>query len=140
MCGADRTEGRKMKIYSVKENHLFSKAYAKGKKVGCRNVAVYLLKDTHASLLRKQNPQKKYLNRVGLTVSKRVGGAVQRNRAKRVIREAYRQADKNYILKKGFIIIIVARESAAGVKTAQIYSDLVYAFGKLGIIEDGGKS
>lgn len=125
-----------MKQTALRENHLYSKTYAKGKKQSARNIVVYVLRDTHASLLRKQNPMKKTLNRVGLTVSKKIGGAVQRNRAKRVIREAYRLADASLGFKRGFLIVIVAKESAVEVKTRDIYDDLCYAMKKLGMTSD----
>ena len=60
-----------MKQTAIRENHLYSKAYARGKKQSARNLTVYVLRDTHAGLLKRQNPQKQFLNRVGLTVSKR---------------------------------------------------------------------
>lgn len=135
-----------MKLYAISENHLFSKAYSKGKKCPCRYVTVYVLRDYHADRLRRENPLKFKINRIGITVSKKVGGAVTRNRVKRIIREAYSFMEKSYILKKGFLIVIVARElsaaagtsAAAGrskdVKTQMIIKDLLYAFGKLDMI------
>ncbi len=53
--------------------------YRLGRKIGTRNVVIYALKASAAS------------PRLGITVSSKVGGAVTRNRAKRLIREAYRQ-------------------------------------------------
>ena len=127
-----------MKIQSVKENHLYAKAYAKGKKAVGRNVVVYVMKDTHAALLRRRHPEKKTVNRVGLTVTKRIGGAVQRNRCKRIIREAYRLCEKEYPLKHGYIIILVARDAALTAKMQNIKSDLRTAFAKLELMEKGG--
>ena len=83
-----------MKFYAITENHLYRKAYKNGKRASARSISVYVLRDRHAALLKKQNPEKKTLNRIGISASKKIGGAVQRNRAKRVIREAYRQIDK----------------------------------------------
>lgn len=120
-----------MKLTAVKENHLYSKAYAKGKKYVGRTVVVYVLRDTHAGLLKKRNPLKIAVNRVGLTVTKKIGGAVVRNRCKRIIREAYRLTDREAGIRRGFIIIIVARDSAVTAKMQQVKADITAAMKRL---------
>ena len=72
-----------MKCYAIKEHHLYNKAFAKGQRAVGKLVTVYVLKDYAAKRLMLANPEKKYFNRVGLSVGKKIGGAVQRNRAKR---------------------------------------------------------
>ena len=76
-----------MKHIAIGENHLYSKAYAKGKKFVAHNVIVYVLKDLKSEKLKNANPMKEHINRIGLTVSKKLGGAVVRNRVKRILRE-----------------------------------------------------
>lgn len=125
-----------MKYKAISENHLYLKAYGKGKKCVCRNVIVYVLKDLASERLRKANPEKKKINRIGLTVTKKNGNAVKRNRIKRIIREAYRQTDKEYGIKKGYLIVIVAKSSAADKKMQDIKADIVYAAKKLSMTED----
>jgi ribonuclease P protein component len=123
-----------MKLTAVKENHLYSKAYAKGKKYVGRTVVVYVMRDTHAGLLKKRNPLKIAVNRVGLTVTKKIGGAVVRNRCKRIIREAYRLTDREAGIRRGFIIIIVARDSAVTAKMQQVKADITAAMKRLELI------
>lgn len=125
-----------MKFIAVKENHLYSKAYARGKKYVGKNVVVYVMRDTHAGLLKKRNPLGTAVNRIGLTVTKKIGGAVVRNRCKRIIREAYRLTDRETGIRRGYIIIIVARDTAATAKMQHIKSDITAAVKKLGLAAD----
>ena len=60
-------------------------------------------------------PNKKPCNRLGITAGKKVGNAVHRNRAKRIIRQAYRENEKDIPL--GLDIVIVARASICGIKS-----------------------
>ena len=55
-----------MKEFAIKENHLFVKAYQGGKRYVTDTVAVYVLKDLKAGRLRKENPKKEFLNRIGI--------------------------------------------------------------------------
>lgn len=123
-----------MKFTSLCENHLFQKAYKNGQKAPAHRIVLYVLADRKANLLKKRHPLKIKVNRVGITVSKKIGGAVQRNRAKRIIREAYRQLLKNYRVKTGFLVVIVARDSIVGAKSTDIYPELVRAAKKAGFI------
>jgi ribonuclease P protein component len=124
-----------VKYRAICENHLYSKAYAKGKRYITRDLRVYVLPDYHAERLRRANPTKKRINRIGLTVSKKVGGAVVRSRVKRIIREAYRSTDKTHGVKTGFLIVIAARESAAQRKSTELIPQLEKALGALGLIK-----
>ena len=54
-------------------------------------------------------PNKKEINRIGITTGKRFGNSVQRNRMKRIIRESYRLSREK--MKSGYDIIFVARAS-----------------------------
>ena len=118
-----------MKETAITENHLYNKAYARGKKFVGRYVAVYVLKDLAAKKLKKANPQKEYLNRLGISVTKKLGGAVCRNRAKRVIRAAYREVSAD--IKRGHLIVISARGAIVGKKSTEVARELKKAFAEL---------
>ena len=121
-----------MKNIAIKENHLYNKTFKRGKSFVGKYVAIYVLKDLAAERLRAENPMKTYVNRFGLSVSKKVGGAVARNRAKRIIRAGLDDC-KNQ-LKQGFLIVISARTSIVGKKSQDIGRELQYAFAKLGML------
>ena len=118
-----------MKNLAIKENHLYNKAYRRGKRYVGKYVAVYVLRDLAAHKIMLANPEKKYLNRLGIAVSKKVGGAVVRNRAKRIIRVAYRDIESE--LRAGFLVVISARCEIVGVKSHDIERELRSAFLKL---------
>ncbi len=124
-----------MKNIAVTENHLYKKVYAGGKKAFGKYTVVYVLKDLKAKRLKKENPQKRFVNRVGLTVSKKLGRAVQRNRVKRIIRAAFAQIEKETPLKKGNLIIIAGREPSVDAKSSELYSEMKEQFKKLLLFE-----
>lgn len=125
-----------MKNAAIKENHLYKKVYAKGNKAYGKYTVIYVLKDLKAFKLKKANPRKEYVNRIGLAVTKRIGGAVVRNRVKRIIRAALYETEKNYTLKKGNLIVISAREDAASAKSSDIYPEMVRQLKKLKFIAE----
>ena len=123
-----------MKFKAICENHLYAKAYAKGQQQVMTTVVVYVLRDYKAGLLQKQHPQKKRINRIGLTVTKKLGSAVQRNRVKRILREGYRALEKKTPVKKGYLIVLAARHAALRAKSTQIEQDLSKAFSAMGML------
>lgn len=118
-----------MKNLAIKENHLYNKAYKRGERCVGKYVAVYVLRDLRARRIMIENPEKKYLNRLGIAVSKKIGNAVTRNRAKRIIRAAYRAIEAE--IKTGFLIVISARSEIVGKKTQDIELELRNAMRKL---------
>lgn len=128
-----------MKFTAITENHLYAKAYTKGKKAVTGTVIVYILRDYAARRLRDAHPQKQFVNRIGLTVSKKLGGAVQRNRAKRVLREAMRAVQLEPGVKTGFLVVLAAREKATEAKSTEVERDLRRALGKLDMLLPAGK-
>ena len=82
----------------IKENHMFSKVFKKGRYASNNYVTIYVLR----------NYNKNAASKLGISVSPKNGGAVQRNRAKRVIREAF--AILYGRLPPGYLIVVMARK------------------------------
>lgn len=122
-----------MKFVSICENHLYSKAYQKGKRAVTSALAVYVLPDYSAKKLAKAHPLRLTVNRIGLTVSTKLGGAVVRSRVRRILREGLRMVEKERKLKVGFLIVIAARSAACDLKSGDIKKNLDIAFEKLGM-------
>ena len=124
-----------MKFRAICENHLYSKAYSKGKRAVTSALAVYVLPDYHAARLAKAHPLKKKVNRIGLTVSTKLGCAVVRSRVRRILRAGLSSLEKEKALKVGFLIVIAARSEAVSLKSGDIKKELDIAFRKLGMFD-----
>ena len=83
------------KLYVLKQNKEFRSAYYRGKAMVSPFVITYVRKN------RLQTA------RYGITTGKKVGKAVQRNRCRRIIREAFRQLEPE--VKRGYDYVFVAR-------------------------------
>ena len=120
-----------MKDIAIKEHHLYNKVFTRGERFVGRYISVHILPDFTAKKRMLAHPQKIYTNRVGLSVTKKIGGAVQRNRAKRIIRAAFRMLKSTETLKTGKLIVISARPAISGKNSTEILSELSYAMKRL---------
>lgn len=98
------------KTYRIKRNSDFQAIYKNGKSVANRQFVVYTYK----------NKDLKHF-RLGISVSKKLGNAVTRNRIKRAIRENFKVHKQNIIAKD---IIVIARQPAKDMNTLEIQSSL----------------
>jgi len=124
-----------MKFRAIKENHLFNKAYNKGKRAVTSALAVYVLPDYMSKRLQKTDTRKQLKNRYGLTVSTKIGGATVRSRCRRIMREGLRTLEKSKVLKKGYLIVIAARSALVPLKSCDVEKHLDAAFTKLGLYD-----
>ena len=97
---------------SLKKNHQFQFVYKYGKSYANKYLIMYI----------KENGLGK--NRIGISVSKKVGNSVVRHRITRLIRESYRLHEN--IFNSGLDIVVIARNSASSVSYNKIESALLH--------------
>lgn len=90
----------------LKDNKIFLRCFKKGSFVSCEYVTAYFIQN------------KSPYNRIGISVGKKQGNAVKRNRIKRIIRTAYRLNEKNVPI--GYDIVFVGRNNISEKKTQDI--------------------
>ena len=112
-----------MKIEKIKKNREFRFIYRKGNSINDQNLVVYIFKRSDGH------------NKLGISVSKKVGKSVTRNRVRRLIYESYRNILKeNIILKNGYSLIFIARSKSCGCTFAEIKHSAVSLLLRLGFI------
>lgn len=118
------------KLNPLCQNHMFVKAYKKGKSAVNKYTAVYALKNY------KKNPDgSQTKTKLGIAINAKLGKAVKRSRAKRIIREAY----SFYLpqIKDGFIVVIAARGACfdSKVKSTQVKNQLLSSLEQLQLLK-----
>ena len=110
---------------TLKKNYEFRRLYNKGKSAVTPYLVVYCMKNGRDG------------NRLGYTVSVKLGKAVVRNRVRRRLREVYRlNADS---IGTGFDIVIVARSRCVGAPFSHIEAAFTGACRELGILKESEK-
>ena len=112
------------KLISLKQNKDFMSVYHRGKTIVCHLFVVYYMKNRAKCC------------KLGITAGKKIGNAVQRNRAKRVIRAAY-SAVIDYVDMSAccYDFVIVARNRCVDVKSDFIAKKLYAALQNAGLID-----
>ena len=105
---------------TLKNNRDFQRMYARGKSQAHPTLVTYIMKNRLG------------YNRLGITCSKKIGNAVKRNRAKRILRQAYRQAEIR--LKRGYDVVLVARTRTTAAKSTDLYPVILRHAEKLGVL------
>ena len=101
---------------SLKKNRDFQNVYRNGKSYANKYLVMYVLENNSE------------INRIGISVSKKVGNSVVRHYLTILLRESYRLHEN--IFNSGLDIVVVVRKSAAEVGYAEIESALLH-LGKL---------
>ena len=66
---------------------------------------------------------------------KREGGAVERNRVKRIIRAGLQGVERRFAIRRGYLVVIAARPGIERVKSTAVESELKYILKKLDMLE-----
>ena len=106
---------------SLKKNQDFQKVYRNGTSKGNRYLVMYVLKNQYM----KNDLE---YNRLGISVSKKVGNSVVRHRLTRLIRESYRLNEAEF--ENSLDIVVVARPQAKDRTYQEIESALMHLAGK----------
>ena len=108
---------------SLNLNKDFLRLYHRGKSCAKPALVVYSMKNRVG------------VCRVGITTSKKIGNAVQRNRSRRIIRAAYQTILKDNIIKGSWDFVFVARTRTVSLKSTQVEKAMREAFRELGVCE-----
>jgi ribonuclease P protein component len=103
-------EAVRMELLRLKKNWDFKRVYRFGRTVVSRNIVLYYC------------PNGMKNNRIGFSVSKKVGKSVVRNKIKRIYREAFLRLEKQ--LCKGYDFILIARKPAVDASYHEAYKEL----------------
>ena len=105
---------------SLKQNHLFRRLYRKGASSANAYLVLYCRKNGSTE------------NRVGLTVSAKLGHAVHRNRLRRRLREIYRLHEQQFA--RGYDFVVVARSRAMQADYHQLERAYLSLAARLGVL------
>lgn len=101
---------------SLKKNRDFQTVYKKGRSLANSYLVMYVLKNETMR------------NRLGISVSKKVGNSVVRHHLTRLVRESYRLSEEYF--QRGYDIVVIVRTSAKEKNYHEIESALIH-LGKL---------
>lgn len=103
----------------LKKDREFRVVYKRGKSIANRYLVLYIIRNNSKE------------NRIGFSVSKKVGKAIVRNRVKRLLRENFRNLNAD--LKKGYDMIFISRVVAKDATYEQIRKSMEKLIDKSGL-------
>ena len=109
---------------SLKKQQDFSKVYKKGRSRANPYLVLYSL------------PNGTDRNRLGISVSRKVGNSVVRHRITRLVRESYRTNEESIC--RGYDLVVIARARAKGAPYTEIRSALFHLMNISGLLSQSG--
>lgn len=110
------------KFFMLKENRDYRRAYTRGKSFVSPDLVTYIIKNNNNNL------------RIGITTGKKIGKAVERNRSRRIIREALARLYPD--VKSGYDLVFVARGKTPYRKSTDIYRSMKKHLLNAGLLEE----
>lgn len=107
---------------SLKENHLFRRLYRKGNSLANGFLVLYCRENGLGE------------NRLGLTVSAKMGCAVKRNKVRRRLREIYRLNEEKFL--PGHDLVVVVRTRGMTADYRQLEKALLSLANRLGLLRE----
>lgn len=118
------------KTERLQRSSQFRHAYEHGRKVGGKLFVLYVV--DHPPDIRTATAR--VTRAIGVVTSRRIGDAVTRNRARRLLREAYRLNKQK--LNNNLEIVMVARTAINGKKRQDVEAELLQLFRAAGILNE----
>lgn len=120
-------------IYKVRKNNEFRLIYRRGKSLANDLLVLYIFKN-------RKNRDKDTLsfNKIGISVSKKVGNSVVRSRSKRLILESYRLNEID--LKKGYDFVFVARTRIKDKNFHDVEKSMLNLYKKAGLLNEENRN
>lgn len=103
------------KKYRLRKNMEFKRVYSGGKNYWNRNLILYVRKNGLPN------------SRIGITITKKIGNAVVRNRIRRRIKEIYRLKLGN--IKNGYDLILIPKKNVIDISYKDLESAMIHIVG-----------
>ena len=110
------------KKYRLRKNLEFKRVYSGGKNYWNRNLTLYI---------KKNNMEE---TRLGITITKKIGNAVVRNRIKRRIKEIYRK--KFFRIKSGYDLIFIPKKNVVDISYKELESAIIHILKLSNMLKD----
>ncbi len=114
------------KVNSLKKNQDFKKVYKEGKNYWNRNLILYVRKNDLD------------YNRIGYSITKKIGNSVTRNRVRRRMKEIYRLNQHRF--NQGYDVIIIPKKNTVDISYKELESAMLHILKLAGIKKVKGKN